>query len=818
MSATFLFRLPDIGCISCIAPIEEALRALPVVSRVTSNVVRKTLRITVQDSLESRQAIGETLQATIRRFRQPATEIVVQGNSVDSRGASVLSHSIKGLVGLFLGFGLMVLAVSIVVLPVWAIGLMASFSTLITLYLGKESYSNAINQFRESKTLTMDTLFSISTLVVIGISIASFFVPYLPMIFETGLLIFGFKHLGTAIEASLTDKVSEGLSFTDRAVKTVLRKASSGEVWEPCLSSDLREGDLIRVRGGETIPVDSLCEQASVKIMTTILSGKTEPELISKGSPIYAGMVADHEIATVELRVLKTTSESLLQCLDEILAEIDAEKAPIETRANELLQYFVPIVIALAMVSGVAIGTLFTPVLGLQCLISVLVTACPCTLGLITPLSLHIGLSKAFSHGVKFTSHEAIEKANEIDTVVFDLNGTLTTGMPIAIDHCLNSDGGVTEEEFCSALVAIEKNAKHPIGAAIARYAASISVANKDHQFIPDANVNHSGISGQINNERYLVGNSKFLSDHGIDYTPIRTKGVESEQIIYVAKSGQVVGYLRLKDPLREDSKFTINELTKMGKAVWICTGADEVTALQYAKELEIPPSQVRANVLGHSEDKAVPTKATFIAELKQQGKKVAMIGDAANDAVALAASDFGTAVFSAASDPMTQQQAGAHIYNASLLPVITAFSLAAQTVESIEQNLLLSLVYNILALSISGGAFTALGLSLNPAAGVALMFTQTALILLNQYRIKQEALPHLSRFEKAQSSRVAPKHSSYGRMYQCGIVPTPGSEKLLEIDALVGYATKKVAATEQDLSTYQPHSPSPQQGNYLLM
>ena len=470
-------------------------------------------------------------------------------------------------------------------------------------------------------------------------------------------------------------------------------------------------------------------------------------------------MQVANDVPWITLHVEQAAANAYLSRLDKKLSESNAVKSPIEAQTNTWLQYFIPTVIALAIISGVVLGVFFSPAVAIQSAISVLVAACPCTLGFITPLAVKIGMAKALDNGVQFASAKTLQEADNIDTVVFDLNGTLTTGVPRGCGYRIDSEH-LTENDFFSYLAAIESRVSHPIARAVADYAnqtatvALLTVDEVDYS-------NHAGVKAQIGGEQYYVGNQQFLIDNGIALPAVPVSLRAGQQLIYLAKNKLIVGHVLIEDPVREDAAFVVSELMRSGKAVHLCTGADEATAARYAAELRIPSENVYARCKAFSDNAWDRAKTQYIQSLQSQFSKhskkrrVAMVGDAGNDAPAIQMSDFGIAVKSASGDLITQDKAKAVIDNKSLLPVVTTFAIAKQTVRSIKQNLVLSLAYNMSTLLIAGGVLVAIGFALNPAIGVALMVLQTTLILLNQYRIKQQSLSHIIRFQAQNTQQV---------------------------------------------------------------
>ena len=373
---------------------------------------------------------------------------------------------------------------------------LAVFSTLLTLVLGANSYYEAWTKLTKTKTLTMDSLFALSTASILIVSIASLFLPWLPMMFEAGLLIYGFRHIGIAIENTIKEKIGAA-KFQDRAPKTVRRKTPDG--FEEINLDQISAGEVIIVYPGEIIPLDGIGEEEGL-IYNTIITGATLPRYFAPQTKVLAGMRLANNEKPLAIRITKSQNESYLARLDKVIEQSVLEKAPIEIKTGKLLHYFIPTVIALAVASGIIIGFFFPAAIAIQCAVSVLVSACPCTLGLITPLAVKTGMHKAAENGVQFKSAKTLQQAEQIDTVIFDLNGTLTTGVPSVKELYLFEESNLSEAEFLSYCSALEKKSNHPIGKAIYSFANQHKKLDLNLEAILLDDSHHSGVS-----EKYTI-------------------------------------------------------------------------------------------------------------------------------------------------------------------------------------------------------------------------------------------------------------------------------------------------------------------------
>ena len=807
METLFQFHITGATCGSCMASVEERLEALTepkvTVTRDPKNEFIINIRVNTEFMSKEvvRALLKKTLDATELDYKELDAEydsaITPTPDSRDSESTiendkttdlsldNLATHSqkkiagrqqqlfeieaeqkkrfrkhfYKGVIGTLIGAGLIVLMFTGIGLPLVAMAAITAASSALTLYLGAEFYLKAAKQFK-SGMFDMDMLFALSTLTIVGVAVAGFFMPWLPMMMETGVLIFGFRHLGLAIEQSIKDKVNSGSTCVDLAAKKVRRLDPTSGRWSECTSSAIKPDDLIRVAPGEIIPVDGVFEgNGDAWLNEGSKNGENDessPSWIKKTVQVFAGMLVPQGMH-FEYRAKATVSNSELARMDKDIEDGSKKenKAPIELTTRKILKYFVPSVIALALISGLVIGILFNPALAIQCATSLLVAACPCTLGLITPVAIKIGMVKANKYGVHFKSNKSLQQADGIDTVVLDLNGTLTTGELIATGHEIYPGNHTSADTFFTYLAVLENAATrdkktgkiHPFAERVLNYATSQCNVSTLPIATNVDEMQYAGVKADINGECCLVGNAQFLAKNKIALPNQIMTGQSSDHTIYLVKGGCVIGHITIQSPLRKDAKFIIEELQRMGKEIHICTGSTQKTAEGYIKALGLSkPIILKAE--HYPKD-----KTTYINTLRnQKNKRVAMVGDGVNDSSAIAASHFGIAVNSISGNIKTQDAAGAVIdpINDSLLPVVTTFAVAKQTMRSIKQNLVISLAYNMSSMLIAGGVLVAVGFTLNPAIGVALMVLQVAFILLNQYRIRHQELPHIKRHQKA--------------------------------------------------------------------
>lgn len=775
--ATLYFKVPDITCISCVRTIEYALKnnqPHEIVS-VSADVLTTTVAVVVEDKGESGKTIVSDLQNCMDDVSFSSTLMLELGDEAPSVPKTdnfwrklrrfFLSHWFQGILGLVAGISLLVLSMVFPALPLGVMIAMGVVSVILTLVLGARSYYHAVHKLIKARTLTMDALFTISTLTVIAVSIAAFFVPWLPMMLEAGLLIFGFRHIGLAIEESLKRKMTLDKKF-QQMLPPEVKICHPDEAVETRSLHTVAEGDVLWIRAGDLIPVDGICLSEGAYIHDTIKTGSINERPLAAGEVLISGMRLHKNSMPIRLQATKSAAFSYLARLDQNIVLSNREKAPIQETTARILQYFIPGVMALALITGIVLGILFPPALAIQCAVAILVSACPCTLGLVVPLAVKIGMHKAAAGGVQFKSAKELQAADDIDVVVFDLNGTLTEGAPV-VSRFVSINEDMDERSLLAYAVAMERHSKHPVANAVRQYASlqrvqALATENESEQS------HHAGLRHQFDEDVWLIGNADMMRAEGVHYETLAASMAlqAGESVVYITRNGRVLGYFVLSDQLRPEAQQTIHALKKLGKQVHICTGADEATAIRYADMLGIPPERVASACIGMAEHEGDRGKNTYIQNLKNQGLRVAMIGDADNDSLALSNCDFGIAVASASSSDMTRQQAGAVIQDGSLLPVATAFVVARQTVTNIKRNLFFSLGYNLLALTLAVVLPAVIvGFTFGPGLGVAFMVLQMVVILLIAWRFKKQPLQHLQ--EKSENQPAASQDSSWHGMSQ---------------------------------------------------
>lgn len=543
--------------------------------------------------------------------------------------------------------------------------------------------------------------------------------------FESAVVILTLITLGKYLEAVSKWKTSEAIKkLMGLAPKTATIIKNGKEVSIPI--EEVIVGDIILVKPGEKLPVDGEIIEGSTSIDESMLTGESIPVEKNIGSTVIGASI--NKAGFIKYKATKVGKDTALAQIVKLVEEAQGTKAPIAKMADIIAAYFVPTVMALAIIA--AVGWLIageSTVFALTIFISVLVIACPCALGLATPTAIMVGTGKGAENGVLIKGGEALETTYKIDTIVFDKTGTITEGKPKVTDIICN---GIKEEEVLVLAASAEKGSEHPLGEAIVREAEDRSLEFKSLEHFKA--VPGHGIEVTIEGKDILLGNKKLMIENNIN---IESLHVESDRLategktpMYIAINNKLSGIIAVADTVKENSKAAIEELKKMNVNVAMITGDNKKTAEAIAKSVGI--DIVLAEVL--PEDKANEVK-----KLQGQNRKVAMVGDGINDAPALVQADVGIAIGSGTD--VAIESADIVLMKSDLKDVVTAIRLSKATIKNIKENLFWAFGYNVLGIPVAMGVLHIFGGPLlNPMIAAAAMSFSSVSVLLNALRLKK--------------------------------------------------------------------------------
>ncbi|WP_242389312.1 copper-exporting P-type ATPase CopA [Kosakonia cowanii] len=718
------------SCASCVSRVQKALQAVPGVTQARVNLAERTALVmgsapaaelvsaveqagygaeAIEDDIKRRERQQETALATLKRFRWQAivallvgVPIMLWGMLGDNMMVTEANRS------LWLGIGVLTLAVMV--------------------FAGGHFYTSAWKSLRNG-TATMDTLVALGTGAAWLYSMSVNIWPqWFPMearhlYYEASAMIIGLINLGHMLEARARQRSSKALErLLDLTPPTARVVTPEGEKNLPL--AEVQPGMTLRLTTGDRVPVDGEIRDGEGWFDEAMLTGEPVPQQKGAGETIHAGTVVQD--GSVLFTASAVGSHTTLSRIIRMVRQAQSSKPEIGQLADRISAVFVPVVVAIALLSG-AIWYLFGPapqiVYTLVIATTVLIIACPCALGLATPMSIISGVGRAAEFGVLVRDADALQRASTLDTLVFDKTGTLTRGKPEVVSiTALEGD----ETSALRLAAALEQGSSHPLAHAIVEKAASDALAEVK-QF---RTLRGLGVSGEIDGQRVLLGNQALLAEQQIDTRAldeeIAAQASRGATPVLLAVEGKARALFAIRDPLRDDSVQALQRLHRAGYRLVMLTGDNPTTANAIAKEAGI--DEVIAGVLPDG-------KAEAIKQLQQQGRQVAMIGDGINDAPALAQADVGIAM--GGGSDVAIETAAITLMRHSLMGVADALAIANATLRNMKQNLLGAFIYNSLGIPIAAGILWPLtGTLLNPVVAGAAMALSSITVVSNANRL----------------------------------------------------------------------------------
>lgn len=596
----------------------------------------------------------------------------------------------------------------------------------------------------KSMNLNMWTLISIGTGVAYIYSVVAFLMPGLfpdtlkmdngmvPVYFEAAAVIIVLVLLGQVLELKAREKTGGAIrALLDLAPQTAMRLNKDGATEEISLD-DVLVGDHLKIRPGEKVPVDGIVIEGSAVIDESMLTG--EPIPVSKNINDTVTGATLNTTGTFTMTAQRVGSETMLSQIVNMVAEAQRSRAPIQKYADIIAGWFVPAVLIIA-VAAFAAWYVFGPepsfAYAFIAAVSVLIIACPCAVGLATPMSIMVGMGRGASSGVLIKDAEALETFTNTDVLIVDKTGTLTLGKPVLTD--VISVDGFSENDVMSICTSLEHNSEHPLATAIIDGALEKNIKPIEvKNFKAEIGM---GVVGIIDGKPVALGNSKLMELNQIEYSEIDDRADQlrslGKTVMYMAIGGKLAGIIAVTDPIKETSKKALSDLRSEGVEIIMVTGDEEKSALAVAKQLNI--TDVRASTLPAD-------KAAIIKSLQESGHKVAMAGDGVNDAPALAQADVGIAMGTGAD--VALESAGITLVRGELNAVVRARKLSAATMRNIKQNLFLAFIYNGLGVPVAAGIlYPFFGILLSPIIAAAAMSLSSLSVVGNALRLRGSKL-----------------------------------------------------------------------------
>ncbi|OYW93349.1 MAG: copper-translocating P-type ATPase [Caulobacterales bacterium 32-67-6] len=588
--------------------------------------------------------------------------------------------------------------------------------------------------------LNMFTLIALGVLTAWTFSAAAVLAPGLipdafrdahgapPLYFEAAAVIVVLVLVGQILELRARERTSGALrALLNLAPKTALRVGADGQDAEVPVDQ-IVPGDRLRVRPGEKIAVDGEVIEGRAGVDESLITGESLPITKGVGDKVSAGAL--NTTGGFIMRAEKVGADTLLAQIVQLVAQAQRSRAPIQRLADKVSGWFVPAVVAVAAAAFIG-WSLLGPeprlAYALVAAVSVLIIACPCALGLATPISIMVGVGRGAQAGVLIRSAEALERLEKVDTLVVDKTGTLTEGRPEVVE--VTPVEGTSEDDLLRLAASLERASEHPLGAAIVRAAQDRNLPLSDPADF-DSPIGR-GVLGQVEGRAVAVGSAAFLTDQGASASPL-TQAAESHwqqgaTVVFVAVDGALAGLIAIADPIKASAGPAIAALHAAGLRILMLTGDNEVTAQAVAGRLGI--DEVRAEV-------SPQDKARIVAELRKAGRVVAMAGDGVNDAPALASADVGIAMGAGAD--VAIESASVTLLNGDLSGVLRAVRLSRAVMGNIRQNLVFAFAYNAAGVPLAAGLlFPVFGLLLSPAIAALAMSLSSVSVVGNALRLR---------------------------------------------------------------------------------
>ena len=746
------FALTGMSCASCAANIESAVGSLPEVSSASVNLATEVLSVTYQPGAINEEIICQTVaeagyQAQVLADQAGASQAQIQ-QEADQAAQAKANHQAalwrRFWLSAIFALPLLCLAMAEMVgltLPTWLshrgggqlfVSLQLAL-TLPILWLGRSFFLNGFKHLVKGHP-NMDSLVALGTSAAVAYSLYSSIQVWLgdhhaamSLYYESAGVILTLVTLGKYFEARSKGQTSAAIQALIKLAPQEAQVLREGQ--EVTLPLDqVQVGDLVRVRPGQKIPVDGRVVEGQSWVDESMLTGESLPVAKKVGDQVVGASLNQQGSLIVETN--KVGQDTTLAQIIHLVQAAQGSKAPIAQLADRVSAVFVPVVMTLALVAGLAwylIGGQ-SWAFALTISIAVLVIACPCALGLATPTAIMVGTGKGAEKGILIKSGTALEMAHQVDAVVLDKTGTLTQGQPQVTDVLPLT--GWTPDQLLALAAAAEVNSEHPLGQAI------VAGARERELALPEVtdfqSLTGSGIQVRLDQATYYLGNRRLMQEQGLDLGQAEDQAAAlaagGKTPIYVANEHELLGLIAVADPLKETSPEAVRRLKAMGLQVIMLTGDNAKTAQALAAEAGI--DQVISDVLPAD-------KAQVVADLQAKGLKVAMVGDGINDAPALAQADVGLAI--GRGTDVAIESADMVLMGSDLTSVATAIKLSQATIRNIKENLFWAFAYNVLGIPVAMGVLHLFGGPLlNPMlAGAAMSFSSVS-VIVNALRLRR--------------------------------------------------------------------------------
>ena len=721
------------SCASCAARVDKTLNGLPGVYQATVNYATAVAQVEYNPEVCS----DATLQSAVQDAGYDL--LVDTGEDAADKAEEIRLTRYRKIkrrtmAALLLSLPIMVISmffedISSLKYVLWIL------ATPVVFGLGREFYINAWRQLKHG-TSNMDTLVAVSTGIAYTFSVFNLLFPDFwlsrgiePHIyFEAASVIIAFILLGRLLEERAKQNTSTAIKkLIGLQPKTVTIIVDSDERTVPITA--VQKGDTILVKPGERIAVDGMVVTGESYVDESMLNGEPVPMHKQSGEKVFAGTI--NQKGTFRFIADKIGSDTMLAQIIRMVQDAQGSKAPVQKLVDRIARFFVPAIISISMIAFVAWIFLaptngFTN--GLLAMVTVLIIACPCALGLATPTAIMVGIGKGAEKGILIKDAQSLEIAQKIDTIILDKTGTITAGHPVVVESLWENGF----EHSRKILYSLEKLSEHPLSDAV------VNTLQNEKEISIDKfeNVPGKGVKGVVGSQTYYVGNLSLLNDNHITIAShlqeLANKWTQkAKTLVWFADSTQAIAAIALTDEIKQTSAEAISQLQKMGVEVYMLTGDNAISAQAISRKVGI--NHYKAGVLPNE-------KAQFIKELQANGKKVGMVGDGINDSAALAQADLSIAM--GQGSDIAVDTAMATILSSDLLKIPETIRLSQLTIKTIYQNLFWAFIYNLIGIPIAAGIFYSVnGFLLNPMWASAAMAFSSVSVVLNSLRLKRKRI-----------------------------------------------------------------------------
>ncbi|MDD1665519.1 MAG: heavy metal translocating P-type ATPase [Methanomicrobiales archaeon] len=718
-----IIRIGGMTCATCVETNEAALRALPGVIEASVNLGAEKAYVTFIPSLvtvgDMRRAIEDVGYQYLGVEGEETGDLEREARARDLRAK--LNRSV---IGLSLGLALMAIMFFQVPLPLPMGIFMFLVATPAFAYLAYPIFLAAYRALR-NRVLNMDVMYSMGIGVAYGASVLGTFGIVLTsefMFYETALMLAGFLMLGRYLEARAKGRTSDAIrKLVNLAPRMATVIRSGAEVGIP--AADVMPGDLVVVKPGERIPVDGEVAEGESYVDESMITGEPIPVLKKPGIPVVGGTLNTNSI--IRFRATRVGKETVLAQIIRLVEDAQGSKPPVQRIADRAVTYFIPVVLSIAGLSF-AFWYFFagqTLLFALTTLISVLVIACPCALGLATPTAVTVGIGRGAELGVLIKRGEALEIPDRITAVVFDKTGTLTVGKPSVTDLL---PAGVPEATLLTLAASVERNSQHPLAKAIVQEAERRALPLQES--VSFDTIGGKGVVAKVLGEEVLIGNRALMKERGVPLAPEMEEKVallegEGKTVMIVSAGGQPAGLVAVADTLKGSAGETVRRLMAMNLKVLMITGDNARTAGSIARQIGI--GRVVAEVLPAE-------KVGEVKRLQAGGEVLAFVGDGINDAPALAQADLGVAIGSGTD--VAIESGDIVLVRDNLIDVVAAIELSRKVMSRIKQNLFWAFAYNTALIPVAAGLlYPIFGITFRPEyAGFAMAMSSVTVVSLS--------------------------------------------------------------------------------------